>query len=291
MGGDTSLRNSRQTMENAVKPGNQVPVLPKRREARLLVTLDVRLLGIDANGKPFHQPAVTVDISMSGVRVTGLAAKLNRGDIVGLQSGGEKCRFKVSWIIPNGDGTYQAGLHCLQKGTCPWRETMQIKGDNRRGNERYPCNGSASVHTPTLSTPIWGSLRDIGAGGCYVQCVNPAEQGDTVSGQFVVNGVQINGVAQVRSSRATVGMGLEWCDLGWDGQEKLNNLLQTLSLNPAEMDANKVKARAQLDKIHQLVMALRERLEKNHTLVDVQMIGRLNDAMERLAEALKSVQG
>ncbi len=279
-------------MENAVKPGIQVPVLPKRREVRLPVELNVRILGIDANGKPFHQAAMTSDISLSGARITGLAAKLNDGDIVGLQSGGEKCRFQVVWSAPNGDGTYRVGLHCLVKSTCPWRETMQqAKGDNRRGNERYPCNGSASVHSTTVSTPIWGSLRDIGAGGCYVQCVNPAAKDDIVSGQFVVNGVQINGVAQVRASRATVGMGLEWCDLGWDGQEKLNNLLSTLSLNHTEQDVNKMKALAQLERLHQLVMALREQLERNRTLVDVQMIGRLSDALERLSEALKSVQG
>lgn len=279
-------------MENAVKPGNQVPVLPKRGEARLPVELNVRVLGIDANGKPFHQAVVTTDISLSGARVTGLTAKLNRGDIVGLQSSGAKCRFKVSWISVNTDGTYEAGLHCLEKGTSPWRETMQqARGDDRRGNERFPCHGTASLHSTTISTPIWGMLRDIGPGGCYVQCVNPSDQGDVVSGQFVVNGVQINGVAQVRISRAAVGMGLQWCDLGWDGQEKLNNLLRTLSLNHTEKDNGKVKALAQLDKLHQLVMALRERVESNHTLVDVQMIGRLSDAVERLSEALKSVQG
>lgn len=279
-------------MENTVKPGNQVAVLPKRREARLPVELDVRVLGIDANGKPFHQAVVTADISLSGARITGLTAKLNRADIVGLQSGGEKCRFKVSWTAANPDGTYQAGLHCLEKGTSPWRETMQqTSGDGRRGNERFPCNGSASVHSSAISTPIWGTLRDIGPGGCYVQCVNPAAKDDVVSGQFVVNGVPINGVAQVRTSRASVGMGLQWCDLGWDGQEKLNNLLRTLSLNCPETDTSKIEAMAQLDKLRQLLGSLRERLESNHTLVDVQVIGRLNDAVERLTEALKSVQG
>jgi hypothetical protein len=85
-------------------------------------------------------------------------------------------------------------------------------------------------------------------------------------------------------------MGLQWCDLGWDGQEKLNNLLRSLSLNHTETNSNKVKALSQLDKLHQLVSALRERLESNHALVDVQMIGRLSDALERLTDALKSVQ-
>ena len=101
----------------------------------------------------------------------------------------------------------------------------------RRGNDRYPVSGSVSLHSAAFTTPIWGTLRDISAGGCYVQCVNVAAKEDIVSGQFILNGVQINGVAEVRSSRPTVGMGLQWCDLGWDGQEKLNNILRALSLN------------------------------------------------------------
>jgi hypothetical protein len=274
-----------------VKPNNQVPVLPKRKEARLPAALNVRVLGIDANGKAFHQAVVTLDISLSGARVNGLTAQLNPGDIVGLQSSGEKCRFKVSWVTSNGDGTFQVGLHCLEKAASPWRDQMkQVTAGDRRGNDRYPCNGSVSLRSMTITTPIWGTLRDISAGGCYVQSVNVAAAGEIVSGQFILNGVQINGVAEVRSSRATVGMGLLWCDLGWDGQEKLNNVLRTLSLNYNETNSSKLKALAQLDKLHQLLVALRERLESNHTLVDIQMIGRLSDAQEKLAAALKSVQ-
>src|ERR1700681_2074600 len=268
-----------------------MPVLPTRREARLPAELSVRILGIDANGSAFHQAAVTVDISLSGARLTGLTAKLNPGDIVGLQSGGAKCRFKVSWVFSTGDGTFQVGLHCLEKGTSPWREKMQqaTEGD-RRGNDRYPCNGSVSLRSAAFATPIWGTLRDIGEGGCYVQSVGVAAVGDIVSGQFTLNGIQINALAEVRTSCSSVGMGLQWCDLGWDGQEKLNNILRALALNHGKTNSSKVKALAQLDKLHQLVAALRERLESNGTLVDVEMIGRLSDAQEKLAAALKSVQ-
>jgi hypothetical protein len=278
-------------MDFAVKPDNKSPVLPKRREARLPASLDIRILGIDANGKAFHQAAVTMDISLSGVRITGLTAQLNSGDIVGLQSSGAKCRFKVSWAKNNGDGTFQVGMHCLERGTSPWREKMQtVNAGDRRSDDRYPCNGSVSLRSAAFPTPIWGTLRDIGAGGCYVQSVSVAAVGDIVSGQFTLNGIQINAVAEVRTSRATVGMGLLWCDLGWDGQEKLNNLLRTISLSFTETNSSKVKALAQLDNLHQLVVALRERLENNKILVDVQMIGRLSDAQEKLAAALKSVQ-
>jgi hypothetical protein len=278
-------------MDSAVKPNSQVPVLPKRREARLPVALGVRILGIDADGKPFHQAVTTIDISLSGARVGGLTARLNASDIVGLQSSGEKSRFRVSWVRDTGSGTFQVGLQSLEKGTSPWRDKMkQVTPGDRRVDDRYPCNGSVSLRSAAFTTPIWGTLRDISAGGCYVQCVNVAAAGDIVSGQFTLNGIQINGVAEVRTSRATVGMGLRWCDLGWDGQERLNNIIRALSLNYSETNSSKVKALAQLEKLHQLVAALRERLESNHTLVDVQMIGRLSDAQERLAAALKSVQ-
>lgn len=280
-------------MDYTAKPGGPgTPVLPKRREARLPAALNVRVLGIDANGKAFHQAAVTIDVSLCGARITGLTALLNVGDIVGLQSGGDKCRFKVAWIRPNdSEGTFQLGLHCMEKGKSPWREKLQqIAPGDRRGNERYPCNGSVSLRSTSFTTPIWGTLRDISEGGCYVQCVNVAPAGEIVSGQFILNGVQINAVAEVRTSRVTVGMGLLWCDLGWDGQEKLHNILRALALNYGETNSSKAKALGQLDKLHQLVVALRERMESNHTLVDVQMIGRLSDAEEKLAAALKSMQ-
>ena len=60
-------------------------------------------------------------------------------------------------------------------------------------------------------------------------------------------------------------MGLQWCDLGWDGQEKLNNLLHTFSLGNSETNSSKIKALAQLEKLHQLVAALQERLEHQNT--------------------------
>jgi hypothetical protein len=278
-------------MDFPAKPNNQIAVLPKRREARLPVSLNVRMLGIDANGKAFHQAAVTLDVSMSGARVSGLAAKLNPGDVIGLQSGGEKCRLKAIWISKNPDGTYQMGLHCQEKGRSPWREMMeQSTAGDRRGNDRYPCNGSVSLHAPSFTMPIWGTLRDISASGCYVQSVSVAAKDEIVSGQFTLNGIQINAVAAVQSSRPTVGMGLQWCDLGWDGEEKLNGILRTLSLNYTETNASKVKALAQVEKLHQLIVAVRERLESNHTMADVLLIGRLSDAQEKLTEALKSMQ-
>ncbi|HVJ05392.1 MAG TPA: PilZ domain-containing protein [Candidatus Saccharimonadales bacterium] len=278
-------------MDFAGKVNGQA-VLPKRRETRLPAALNIRILGIDANGKPFHQAGVTLDISLGGARITGITAELNPGDIVGLQSGGDKCRFRVSWTTANPDGTHQAGLCCVEKGKSLWHDYLQKETDgDRRCNERYPCTGSVSLRAAAFATPIWGTLRDVGAGGCYVQSVNVAPVGEIISGQFVINGVQINAVAEVRSSRVTVGMGLLWCDLGWDGQAKLNNVLRTLAISHLDANSSKQKAMGQMNKIHQLATALRERLESNHSFVDEQLIEMLGNAEENLTAALKSVQG
>lgn len=279
-------------MDYAAKSGAQAADSPKRKEARLPAVLSVRVLGIDANGKAFHQAVTTIDISLSGAKLTGLTAKLNPGDILGLQSGGEKCRFKVCWVTPNGDGTYRLGLHCLEKGVSPWREKLvAATTSDRRSCDRYSCTGSVTLHSAAFDTPIWGTLRDVSAGGCYVQCVNVAAKGDILSGQFVINGVHINGVAEVRSSRATIGMGLMWCDLGWNGLEKLNEVLRILALNSTETNSAKMNALAQVEKLHQLVAALREKLESNHTVVDIKMLNNLSDTQERLAAVLKGMQG
>jgi hypothetical protein len=50
---------------------NQISVLPKRREARLPTSMEVRVLGIDADGKAFHQAAKTIDIRGKDHRIEG----------------------------------------------------------------------------------------------------------------------------------------------------------------------------------------------------------------------------
>jgi len=278
-------------MNYGPNPGNPAAAMPKRRELRLPATLNVRVLGIDADGKAFHQPATTLDISLSGARITGLAAKLNPGDIVGLQSGGAKSRFKVTWVKGNRDGSSELGLHCIEPGGCPWRDRLQqqAKEGDRRSHERYPCNGTVTLRAASVSTPIWGTLRDVSEGGCYVQCSQAMAIGEILSGQFSIHGVQVNALAEVRNTVPAVGMGLRWSDLGCDGEARLNNILRTLALASSDGDSNKGQALAQLNKLHSLVATLRERMESEHCVVLAETIRRLSEAQEDLAAALKSM--
>ncbi len=279
-------------MNYGPNPGNPAAAMPKRRELRLPATLNVRILGIDADGKAFHQPATTLDISLSGARVTGLAAKLNPGDIVGLQSGGAKSRFKVAWVNGNRDGTFEMGLQCREPGGSPWRDRLQqqAKEGDRRSDQRYACNGPVTLHSTSFNTPIWGTLRDVSERGCYVRCNQVTATGEILSGEFVINGVQLNAVAEVRNTVPAVGMGLRWSDLGCDGEKRLNSILRALALESVDSNSGKAKALAQVTKLHQLVNTLRERLESDHSLVHAETIGKLGSAQEDLLEALKSMQ-
>ena len=273
----------------AAMPGT----IPRRREMRLPATLEVRVLGIDATGKPFHQSATTLDISPSGARITGITAKLKQGDIVGLQSGGNKNRFQVAWVIGNRDSTYELGLQCLERGASPWRERLQPKkkpGSERRAGERFPCNGSASLRSSGLPAPIWGRIRDISEHGCYVQSEYVANVGEILSGQFTVSGIQLNAVVEVRSSLDTVGMGLVWCDVGCDGEARLERILRPLNINRFDAGNGRALALAQLDKVRQLVATLRERLEDDQYQVRPKILEELGEAQEQLTAALKSVQ-
>ncbi len=229
------------------------------------------MLGIDAMGKAFYQAARTVDLSATGARVTGLTAKLNPGDIVGFSSGGKKCHVKVVWASSNGDGTFQVGVQCLEKDKSPWRDKMQQSSAvDLRASERIPVSGSVSLRSASCGMPIWGTLRDISLGGCYVQCVNVPAKGEVVSGQFNVNDIQINGRAEVSASHAAFGMELQWCDLERGEKEKLNNVLRQHSVTFPDTKSGKVRALAQLEKLHQLVVALQGGVESNHTVADIQ---------------------
>ena len=273
----------------SAQPGD----IPRRTEARLPATLEVRILGIDANGNAFHQPATTLDISLSGARVTGLTARLNPGDIVGLQSGGGKNRFQVAWIIGNRDGSYELGLHCLEKGASPWRERLRPPGlsggGERRDEERYACNGSASLPSAPLRQPILGTVRDVSASGCYVQSAQVAELGDILSGQFTFGGVQLNAVVEVRSALDAVGMGLAWCDLGCNGEARLERILRNLSANKLDASNGRALALNQLDKVRELLVTLRERLGDDRLQVKTETLHRLGEAQDDLTAALRSV--
>src|SRR5258707_15228726 len=91
--------------------------MQKRRERRLTVPIAVRLWGLDSDGKVFSQNARTLDIATNGARLYGVTAALERGFIVGPQSGNMRARFMVIWIGEKSSPREgQIGLRAAEKG-------------------------------------------------------------------------------------------------------------------------------------------------------------------------------
>jgi hypothetical protein len=86
------------------------------------MVLPVRIWGMDKQDKPFNQLGWTLDVSYTGARLVGFAKALKGpGEIIGIQNGNQKARFRVAWI--GGEGTAREGqiaVRALETETNIW---------------------------------------------------------------------------------------------------------------------------------------------------------------------------
>src|SRR5438477_7618337 len=119
--------------------------MEKRPEARVLADIPVRIWGMDADGKPFFQSALAGSLSCDGAQLTNLHFCLKIGDIIGVQYGDAKARFKVIWANPSvAPRRNKAGVQILPDQVTPWTQiTIENKqepspaGSDKRRFERH----------------------------------------------------------------------------------------------------------------------------------------------------------
>ena len=88
----------------------------QRYAPRYEINVGVRVFGLDRNGKPFVQQARTVNANPLGARLSGITC-VRVGEIIGIQHGEEKSRFKVVWVgRENTPQARQIGVHSLEPG-------------------------------------------------------------------------------------------------------------------------------------------------------------------------------
>ena len=235
--------------------------MSQRHAPRYEINVDVKVWGMDQYGKPFMQHARTVNANPLGARLSGIAC-VRVGEIIGIQHGVEKSRFKVVWV--GRDNTPQArqiGVHCLEPGKRLFRvEHLQIGSaltayqfpkpaaslealglahsvrrpmagipPTRRKTTRYHCHGGVELRRDEKTPPIFASLSDISLQGCYIEVDSTLPSGTEVLFLMRVRDVQIRGRAIVKTSNHAVGMGLEFLHLATQDQQRLEFLVGTLS--------------------------------------------------------------
>lgn len=93
----------------------------KRREPRVPLDIQVKVCGMDTAGHPFVQSAYAIQISRSGVRLTGVGPLVRVGEIVVVIYKNRKARFKVVWIgAPGQPEAGQAGLEAADPNALIW---------------------------------------------------------------------------------------------------------------------------------------------------------------------------
>lgn len=232
--------------------------MSRRREPRVEINFEVKVWGLDRHGKPFMQHAHTLDTTRSGARLIGVDC-VKVGEIIGIQNGSHKARFKVVWMgRENTPKAGQIGVHCLepdkaifsvhreksepepdffravapQLGFEPVKSFRPVRKDMaaiRRKHPRYPCTGGMELRQHESGPPAWGNISDISLTGCYVETVSTLPVGSMVIFHLRTHNLEIKGRAMVKTSHHAVGMGIAFLHLGQEDQQNLEFLLGMLA--------------------------------------------------------------
>lgn len=98
---------------------------------RLGISLPVRIMGVDKNGKPFELDATTIDVTGTGARLRGITRPLQPGSTLTLKHRSTKAQVRVAWVGKPGSRTQDhIGVHLAGSGQLNWGRPMpRIFGD------------------------------------------------------------------------------------------------------------------------------------------------------------------
>jgi len=219
--------------------------MDKRPEPRVSADIPVRIWGMDAEGRPFFQNAHAGSISDEGAALTGIAHPLKAGDVIGIQHGEHKARFRIVWIVDTGGARKrEAGVELLPAQHSPWRGMAKIEmsqpqdSKNRRRYARYKVLFPIEISFPDANRGrMQTHATDIGGRGCYVETLVPLAVGTNVNINFAIDAEKIRTTGTVRTSAPGVGMGLEFTTLDDQVQQRLQQFLERMDTGFAQRDA------------------------------------------------------
>lgn len=121
----------------------------RRREPRVESNLPVLIWGIDAQGLPFTQSALARNISGHGALLSGIEQLLRCGDLIVVQYGKKRARFRVVWTRDSANGEkVRAAVQRLEAEKCPWEDELQL--DSAKSRDTIEL----SIKLPTGARPV-----------------------------------------------------------------------------------------------------------------------------------------
>jgi hypothetical protein len=205
-----------------------------RPEPRIAADLPVRVFGMGADDHPFFQMATASNISKDGALLSGIEHQLKVGDVIGIQHGTKKARFKVAWVMDAGPlQKIQLGVQILVDQECPWNEMLTsdkpaspVLPHNRRKFARHKISVPMEVKDERVNTPMRVNATDISGSGCYVESIVPLPKGTTLKVEFWMETEKVVTTAVVRTCDPGVGMGIEFTGLPEANRQRLQQYLE-----------------------------------------------------------------
>lgn len=208
-----------------------------RTESRAQRSLEVRLLGMDVNGRPILATAQTVNVSRHGVVLAGLASRVSPGEVVSLQYKGRKVRYRVIWEGEAGtEKAGQLGLEQVNLQDNLWQQDLPAAAADtppetraRRAERRQQRRFEASLPVEVRSAegaPIRAEISDISISGCYVNTLFPVPLDSIVTIVFWIGDDKLTAKGKVRTSILGVGLAIEFVDLSADTRQRLTEYLR-----------------------------------------------------------------
>ena len=131
----------------------------KRTETRVPMVLPVRILGMDKQDKPFNQLGWTLDVSFTGARLVGFAKVLKGpGEIIGIQNGNQKSRFRVAWI--GAEGTSREGQIAV-RAVEPESNIWGLAQEERRKVDRYKAGSDTEAARMVESRELAAEVEEL----------------------------------------------------------------------------------------------------------------------------------
>ena len=210
-------------------------------ETRVALDLIVRIWGM-ANGRAFFQSAHARQLGHEGALLSGIEHPLQAEDVIGVQYGDKKARFRVLRVKDLGlPQRIQADVQLLNGQQCPWKELVQEDGEIAK-NRPAPVNGDQrQFRRLKVKFPL--ELRDERGGGpamqtntadasgrgCYVESLVPLPLGTKLNITFWIESEKISIGGAIRASDPGVGMGIEFIGLDEKIKVRLQSHLEALA--------------------------------------------------------------
>jgi len=212
----------------------------KRRDPRIQARLQVRIAGIDANGRPLLQVVMTRDISRQGALLDGIQGTFELGEIISVSYKNNKARFRVAWMGDTGtDRAGQIGVQSIDPAKCIWdtanlpsptADTYAAQAKERRQQRRVPCKLGAELYMQGSGTLVRADVRDISVGGCFVAM--PTLPPDKVRLKIIiwVNDTKLAIQGVVASRRPGFGISIKFTEMTDEVRQQLESLILSHSV-------------------------------------------------------------